>query len=368
MADNNHNLDDIEIPQLEETTYDPSKAVKRTLDDIIAPTLEDTYTPPSQAKKSSLSDVAIPTLSDTYTPEPKSQQVQPQFQQYGASQQAATAQPQFQQYGAPQQAAAAQPQFQQYGAPQQAAAAQPQFQQYGAPQQPASAQPQFQQYGAPQQKPVAQNDSNNKSLNDVQAPLLEDEPPVQQRYVPKFVDPDIENAKKTAADRAIKSSLESVPDSFDQQKSREMYREFMREKESDMAKKGAKIVIFLAIAGIVSGAFSVLFALSPLKDDISGFISTLNTLYVVMSVAIILASILMLVNSKGTQKASSTMLTLITILQIIPGIFILFAKQSRGIASVFYILSLILNIVICFIFGSNENIKKHYNGHEIDTY
>ena len=142
----------------------------------------------------------------------------------------------------------------------------------------------------------------------------------------------------------------------------------MRQKESDMAKKGAKTVIILAIAGIISGVLSFFFATSPLKPDISGFLDTLNLLYIVMAIVSILGSVLMLIKSKGTQKASSTILTIITFLQVIPGIFVLFAKQSKGTASIFYIIALLLNLVICFTYGSSENIKKHYNGHEIDTY
>jgi len=409
MAD--HNLDGVQMPQLEETTYDPSKAaVKHSLDDIAVPVLEETsYTPPSQ-KKSDLSDVAMPTLSDTYT---QNQAQQPQFQQYGAPAQAQTQQPQFQQYGAPAQTQVQQPQFQQYGAPAQTQVQQPQFQQYGAPAQTQAQQPQFQQYGAPAQTQAQQPQfqqygapaqtqaqqpqfqqygtqaqtqaqqpqyqqygaqaqtpaQNNHTLDDVQKPMLEDEPPVQQRYVPKYVDPDIENAKKASVDRAIKSSLNSVPDSFDQEKSREMYREFMREKESDMAKKGAVTVVILAILTILSGALSFFFATGPLTEKTAeGFMDTLNMLYMIMAFVQILGAVLMFVKSQNTQKAASTIVTLITVLMVIPGIFIYFSKESRGNASIFYFIPLIINIIVCFIFGSSENIKKHYNGHEIDSY
>ena len=194
--------------------------------------------------------------------------------------------------------------------------------------------------------------------------MLDDEPPPTQRYVPKYVDPDIEAAKKQAVDRAIKSSLSSVPDSFDQEKSREVYREFMREKESDMAKKGAKTVILLAVIGLFSGLFAILFSGGALKESTPGIIESFNGYYVLVGIALMIGSVVMFIKSPSAQKASSTIFTLATILHVIPGIFVGFAKAS-GISWLYYVLVLVINIAICFTYGSSENIKKHYNGHEI---
>ena len=386
MAENNHNLDGIQAPVLEETTYDPSRSVKRSLEGIEAPVLEDTaYTP--EKKTSGLGDVAAPVLSDTYTPGAAPQQfnpqaAQPQFQQYGQNPQ--MAQPQFQQYGQNPQAAQpqfqqygqnpqmAQPQFQQYGQNPQAAQpqfqqycqnpqmAQPQFQQYG--QNPQAAQPQFQQYG---QNPQAQQSRN---LDDVQKPVLDDEPAVQQRYVPKFTDPDLEAAKKTAVDRAIKSSLNSVPESFDEEKSRETYREFMREKEADLAKKGGIQVIFIMIAGMISGLLTLLYSFGGLKEETPGIIDTFNMVYMILGIIFIGGAAAMLVKSNTTRKLAANIFTIGTVLHVIPGVFVMFAKESRTSAIVLYLAVLIINIVICFTYGSSESIKKHYNGHGNETY
>ena len=330
MAENNHNLDGIQAPVLEETTYDPSRSVKRSLEGIEAPVLEDTaYTP--EKKTSGLGDVAAPVLSDTYTPGAAPQQFNPQ---------------------------AAQPQFQQYGQIPQMA--QPQFQQYG--QNPQMAQPQFQQYG---QNPQAQQSRN---LDDVQKPVLDDEPAVQQRYVPKFTDPDLEAAKKTAVDRAIKSSLNSVPESFDEEKSRETYREFMREKEADLAKKGGIQVIFIMIAGMISGLLTLLYSFGGLKEETPGIIDTFNMVYMILGIIFIGGAAAMLVKSNTTRKLAANIFTIGTVLHVIPGVFVMFAKESRTSAIVLYLAVLIINIVICFTYGSSESIKKHYNGHGNETY
>ena len=330
MAENNHNLDGIQAPVLEETTYDPSRSVKRSLEGIEAPVLEDTaYTP--EKKTSGLGDVAAPVLSDTYTPGAAPQQFNPQ---------------------------AAQPQFQQYG--QNPQMAQPQFQQYG--QNPQAAQPQFQQYG---QNPQAQQSRN---LDDVQKPVLDDEPAVQQRYVPKFTDPDLEAAKKTAVDRAIKSSLNSVPESFDEEKSRETYREFMREKEADLAKKGGIQVIFIMIAGMISGLLTLLYSFGGLKEETPGIIDTFNMVYMILGIIFIGGAAAMLVKSNTTRKLAANIFTIGTVLHVIPGVFVMFAKESRTSAIVLYLAVLIINIVICFTYGSSESIKKHYNGHGNETY
>jgi len=402
MADNNHNLDGIQAPALEETTYDPSKSAKRSLDGIQAPTLEDTtYIP--EKRNSGLNDVVAPTLSDTYTPgvtqpqtNPQFQQygtpqpqVSQQFQQYGASQQPHVSQ-QFQQYGASQQPHVSQ-QFQQYGASQQphvsqqfqqyGASLQPQasqqFQQYGAPLQPQASQ-QFQQYGASQQPQASQQfqqygaplqpQKPERSLDDVQKPMLDDEPPVQERYVPKFVDPDLEAAKKQAVDRAIKSSLNSVPDSFDEEKSREAYRAFMREKDADLAKKGGIYVIILMILGMISGLLTLLYSFGSLKDTTPEILDTFNMIYMIMGVLFLVGGGIMLVKSKSTQKIAANIFTIGTILHVIPGVFLMLSKESRGSAIPMYIAILILNIIVCFVYGSSEPIKKHYNGHGRDDY
>ncbi|MBP1568540.1 MAG: hypothetical protein J6U36_07870 [Oscillospiraceae bacterium] len=464
MAENNHNLDGISAPVLEETTYDPSKAVKRSLDGIQAPTLEETsYTP--EKKTAGLDDVAAPVLADTFTPgaapqygaPQNAQAAAPNFQQYGAQNTQAAA-PQFQQYGAQNPQAAA-PQFQQYGAqaPQAAApafqqygaqnpqavsqpfqqygaqnsqatsqpfgqygaqapqAAAPQFQQYGAHNPQATSQP-FQQYGAqnpqavsqpfqqygaqnaqatsqpfqqygaqatsqPFQQYGAQNaqavsqpfqqyggaGQTSRNLDDVQKPVLADEPQTEQRYVPKFVDPDLENAKKTAVDRAIKSSLNSVPESFDKEKSREVYREFMREKEADLARKGGMLVIVIMVIGMISGLLTLLYSFMALKDETPAFLETCNMCTTILGIIFLGGAGAMLVKSNTTRKIASNIFTFGTVLHVIPGLFVMFSKV-QGTAKIMYLAVLVINIIICFSYGSSEAIKKHYNGHDDEAY
>jgi len=452
MAENNHNLDGISAPVLEETTYDPSKSVKRSLDGIQAPTLEETsYTP--EKKTAGLDDVAAPVLADTFTPGAAPQYGAPQnpqaaapnFQQYGAQNPQAAA-PQFQQYGAQAPQAAA-PQFQQYGAPTPQAAA-PAFQQYGA-QNPQTAAPQFQQYSAqnpqavsqpfqqygaqnpqavsqpfgqygaqnpqatsqPFQQYGAQNPQaasqpfgqygaqnvqavsqpfqqygaqnaqatsqpfqqyggagqTSRNLDDVQKPVLSEEPQAEQRYVPKFVDPDLENAKKTAVDRAIKSSLNSVPDSFDKEKSREVYREFMREKEADLARKGGMLVIVIMVIGMISGLLTLLYSFMALKDETPAFLETCNMCTTILGIIFLGGAGAMLVKSNTTRKIASNIFTFGTVLHVIPGLFVMFSKV-QGMAKIMYLAVLVINIVICFSYGSSEAIKKHYNGHDDEAY
>ena len=449
MAENNHNLDGISAPVLEETTYDPSKSVKRSLDGIQAPTLEETsYTP--EKKTAGLDDVAAPVLADTFTPgaapqygaPQNAQAAAPNFQQYGAQNTQAAA-PQFQQYGAQNPQAAA-PQFQQYGtqAPQAAApafqqygaqnpqavsqpfqqygaqnsqatsqpfgqygaqapqAAAPQFQQYGAHNPQATSQPfgqygaqnpqatsqPFQQYGAqatsqPFQQYGAQNaqavsqpfqqyggaGQTSRNLDDVQKPVLADEPQTEQRYVPKFVDPDLENAKKTAVDRAIKSSLNSVPESFDKEKSREVYREFMREKEADLARKGGMLVIVIMVIGMISGLLTLLYSFMALKDETPAFLETCNMCTTILGIIFLGGAGAMLVKSNTTRKIASNIFTFGTVLHVIPGLFVMFAKV-QGMAKIMYLAVLVINIIICFSYGSSEAIKKHYNGHDDEAY
>ncbi len=380
MAENNHNLDGISAPVLEETTYDPSKAVKHSLDGIQAPVLEETsYTP--EKKTAGLDDVAVPVLTDTFTPGAAPQQygtpqnpqaVTPQFTRYGAPQNPQAAAPQFTRYGAQNPQAAA-PQFTRYGAPQNSQAAAPQFAQYGAPQNPQAAAPQFTQYGAQNPQATSQQFTQygaaqtSRNLDDVQKPVLADEPQTEQRYVPKFVDPDVEAAKKTAVDRAIKSSLNSVPDSFDEEKSREIYREFMNQKEAELARKGGMLVILVMVIGMISGLATLLFSFGALKDEAPAIIETFNMCYMILGILFLGGAAAMLVKSNTTRKIASNIFTIGTIIHVIPGIFVMFAKASRMYTG-FWVGILIINIIICFSYGSSEAIKKHYNGHDDESY
>ena len=375
MAENNHNLDGISAPVLEETTYDPSKSVKRSLDGIQAPTLEETsYTP--EKKTAGLDDVAAPVLADTFTPSAAPQQYgapqtgAPAFQQYGAQNTQAAA-PQFQQYGAQNAQATSQP-FQQYGAQNAQAVSQP-FQQYGAQNPQAVSQP-FQQYGAQNAQATSQPfqqyggaGQTSRNLDDVQKPVLSEEPQAEQRYVPKFVDPDLENAKKTAVDRAIKSSLNSVPDSFDEEKSREAYREFMREKEADLARKGGMLVIVIMAIGMISGLITLLYSFMALKEETPAFLETCNMCTMILGILFLGGAAAMLVKSNTTRKIASNIFTFGTVLHVLPGLFVMFSKV-QGTAKLMYLAVLVINIVICFSYGSSEAIKKHYNGHDNEAY
>ncbi len=400
-----NSLDDIAVPVLEETTYVP-KAKNAGLDGISAPNLSDTYTAPTSYQNSApqyqqYGGAQNPAQSapqfqqyggaqNTAQSAPQFQQYggtqntaqsAPQFQQYGGAQNTAQSAPQFQQYGGAQNTAQSAPQFQQYGGAQNTAQSTPQFQQYGSAQNTAQSAPQFQQYGsvqntaqsAPQYQPgnagASAMDYNpaaknpNHTLDDIQKPLLEDEPPAQERYVPKYQDPDLEAAKKQSVDRAIKSSLASKPASFDEEKSRETYREFMRERDSEMAQKGAFQVVILGILGILSGILAVIFSFMPLKENTPGFLDMCNMLYIALGAAIAGGSIAMFVKSTSTQKAASSIFVISTILHVIPGMFVMFSKEKGAFPIILYVLVLVINIIISFIFGSNENIKKHYNGH-----
>ena len=76
----------------------------------------------------------------------------------------------------------------------------------------------------------------------------------------------------------------------------------------------------------------------------------------------------MLVKSNSTRKIASNIFTIGTILHVIPGLFVMFAKESRASAVPLYLVILVLNIAVCFTYGSSESIKKHYNGHGNETY
>lgn len=166
------------------------------------------------------------------------------------------------------------------------------------------------------------------SINDVSAPKLEEDQ--QPAYKPVFVNPDVEEAKKQALNRAIKGSLSEKPANFDQERSRQQYHELMREKDERLAKKGAKSIILLVVLGVICSALMFVFyssttsykpSLSSFTEKVSGFMGTCT--FVVLGV-----SVLMLFRVLTLKKIANFVFVINAVLMIFPGSLVLVAKNT----------------------------------------
>lgn len=299
MSENNK-LNGISAPILEDTSYNPNDFKKKSLDDISAPVLEDTDYTTSSSKKT-LADISAPILEDTYVAPPSKKN-----SLEGVSAPTLDAQ-------------------------------------------------EFQ----PQTKVTP---PPSKNLEQVSAPVLEDEPQERKPYVSKYANADIERAKQEGAKQARKVSTPELTEE-EKKKSREAYKQLMRQKEEDMAKKGGKMVILLLILGLVSTVGIHLLVSMPtfaeesiinIVDKIKGFLWYYDALLVIVS-------FLLLVKSEGCKGFCSFIFIINTLATLGLGIFMFPQMESIGINVVFFLISLICSGFIVFQLSSNENIGKYYS-------
>lgn len=190
------------------------------------------------------------------------------------------------------------------------------------------------------------------------APVLDDEPEAP-KYVPKFVDEDLERAKKEAAKKAVSSQL--VSEQKDSKESLRMMLQLKEERRQEMAKKGFKIAIVLAVLGLVAAvAFYLLYSGSlglDYKDGMSGIANVLknSAMYITMAAGI---SALLLITGVGFFKSLASLIYLIMgVAQIFPGIVMIPQHEgSMGLTVALYIVALAATVGVFVTLSASECI------------
>lgn len=198
----------------------------------------------------------------------------------------------------------------------------------------------------------------------VTAPILDDAPETPV-YKPKFVDEDLERAKKEAAKKAVSSQL--VSEQKDSKESLRMMLELKEERRREDAKKGFKVVIVLALLGIVAAvAFYLLYSGSlGLTYDESGLskfadIIKNSSMYIAIAMGV---SSLTLVTGVGFFKSLTTLIHLLSaIVQVFPG-FVMISQHngSTGLAIALYAVSIICTISVFVGLSAIESVGRFYN-------
>lgn len=201
----------------------------------------------------------------------------------------------------------------------------------------------------------------------VSAPVLDDapEPP---KYKPKFVDEDLERAKREGARQAVSSQL--VSDQKDSKESLRMMLELKEERRREEAKKGFKWVIVLAVIGLVGAvAFYLLYtgALGlDYKDGIDGIAGIIkdSALYITIAMG---ATSLAMVSGIGFFKSLASFAYLVSgIIQIFPGsIMIVQHEGSLGLAIALYAVSIICTIAVFAGLSAVESVSLYFKRKEL---
>lgn len=196
----------------------------------------------------------------------------------------------------------------------------------------------------------------------VTAPILDDEPE-ETKYVPRYVDEDLEKAKQEARKKAVSSQL--VPNQKDEKESLRMMLALKAEREEEKAKKGFKFIIILEFIAIITAVVFFLLYSGQLglsyKDGMSGFSSLIENSALYIAVIALICPLAMLTGMNGFKSLTSFVYLLLGIIQIIPGIGML--PQHEGsmlLAGLLYAVSLIGTIAVFVTISASECIDLYF--------
>lgn len=199
----------------------------------------------------------------------------------------------------------------------------------------------------------------------VTAPILDEEPEAP-KYVPKFVDEDLERAKREGAKKAVSSQL--VSEQKDSKESLRMMIELKEQLRQEEAKKGFKIVIILGIIGVIGAiAFFLLYSGSEMlgieyKDGLSGISNILKEASLYLAVAMG-ATGLAMISGIGIFKTLASLTYLLAgIVQVFPGLLMIPQHEgSLGIVVVLFAISIGCTIAVFAGLSGLEAVGLYFN-------
>lgn len=196
----------------------------------------------------------------------------------------------------------------------------------------------------------------------VSAPILDDEP-APTKYVPKFVDEDLERAKKEGAKKAVSSQL--VSNQKDEKESLRMMLELKAEREAEAAKKGFISVIVVAVIGVIGAVlfymlYSCQFFGFEYSDSGNKFFGILKN-YSLYAAAVAGVLSLTLMTGIGGLKSLCSFYQLIFSAVQLFALFTLVPQISgSGVKWVLAVAALALSIAVLIVPSASENIGFFY--------
>lgn len=201
-----------------------------------------------------------------------------------------------------------------------------------------------------------------KSDAPIKAPVLDDAPQ-PTAYKPKYVDEDLERAKREAAKKAIAGQL--VSDQKDSKESLRMMLELKEERRREMAQKGFKICILLGVVGVIAAvAFYLLYSGSlglVYKDGISKIANVLKdtSLYIALGMAI--SGLLLMTGISFFKTLANLIYLLSAIAQIFPGVVMIPQHEgSIGLVAALYAVSIICTLIVFISMSALEPVALYF--------
>ena len=209
--------------------------------------------------------------------------------------------------------------------------------------------------------PPPKKEEPEKPAEPVAAPILDDEPEAP-KYVRKYVDEDLEAAKRDAR-KSVATSLTS--DQKDSKKSLEMMLQLKEERMAEMAQKGFKIAIILAIVGVISAVCFYLLYSGQMgmgyKEDMSGLGSKLSNISLYVAIIAGAASVGLVTGISGCRSFASFVFLLFSIVQLFPGIAMLPQHEnSSAKVYLFYGIALLGSIAVFVALSASEAVGQFF--------
>ncbi len=197
----------------------------------------------------------------------------------------------------------------------------------------------------------------------ITAPVLDDEPE-QTEYVPKFGDKNLEKIKEEAKKKAVSSQL--VSNQKDEKESLRMMIQLKEERRAEMAEKGFKIAIILAVIGVIgSAAFYLLYSGSlglEYKDGLSGIANVISSSSLYLALAGVISGIL-IVSGLGFAKSLASFVYLVLgIVQLFPGLPMIPQHEgSMGLVIVLYVVAFVCTVGVFVTLSASECVGAFFN-------
>lgn len=197
----------------------------------------------------------------------------------------------------------------------------------------------------------------------ISAPILDDEPE-PAKYVPKFVDEDLEKAKQEAKKKAVSSQLTS--NQKDEKESLRMMLELKAEREAEAAKKGFKITILLAFVGIAAAVLFYLLYSANFFGLAYGDINANKVTEIISKSSIYVAGIagasaLLLMTGLGAMKSLCSFIYLVfSVVQVLSVFSVLPQIEGSAVKWVLFAGALILSIAVFITLSTSEAVSKFF--------
>lgn len=196
----------------------------------------------------------------------------------------------------------------------------------------------------------------------LEAPVLDEEPELP-KYVPKYVDEDVERAKREGAKQAVSSQLTS--NQKDSKESLRMMLELKEQRNAELAEKGFVITIVIAIIGVVGVvAFYLLYSGKlglDYKDSLKGIGNIIKDSAFYISIVTAVGSLSLITGMGGFKSFASFIFVVCGIIQIFPGLAMIPQHNgSLALAGVLYAISIGCTIAVIVLLSASEAVGLYF--------